>query len=232
MSQSGEYTLIFWHMCMKNISSSYISITTHTKWVNFNTQGKDRSEHSLLHPLGPVRALAAEMRIPQPLLSAFISVVMFEGEWEDQMLNPGDYYGKDEEAQSDNASSWKLLFVVAFQSYLHFFPCTKIILLCTHEWGSWASILWRVWHSLHTATSKSACRLVARAGKGLRIFGQIARKSVPTMSIGGNAGLFIMHYSRMARAARYHAVRSISDNSTGTKWNRLSIFTLEKSSFF
>ncbi len=146
MSQSGEYTLIFWHMCMKNISSSYISITTHTKWVNFNTQGKDRSEHSLLHPLGPVRALAAEMRIPQPLLSAFISVVMFEGEWEDQMLNPDDYYGKEEEAQSDNASSWKLLFVVAFQSYLHFFPCTKIILLCTHEWGSWASILWRVWH--------------------------------------------------------------------------------------
>ncbi len=60
--------------------------------------------------------------------------------------------------------------------------------------------------------------LVARAGKGLRIFGQIARKSVPTMSIGGNARLFIMHNSRMARAARYHAVRSISDNSTGTKW--------------
>ncbi len=45
--------------------------------------GADNTVHTMLNPIGQMRRLAAQMRLPHRLLSAFICVVLLDSMWED-----------------------------------------------------------------------------------------------------------------------------------------------------
>jgi hypothetical protein len=45
----------------------------------------DNEAYSLLTPLQPIKQLAADLRLPQHLLSIFLSRVMLNRSWEDSM---------------------------------------------------------------------------------------------------------------------------------------------------